>query len=133
MKTILVFVLSAAVLLALTGCGPNTGLDIPNAAIQFTMPGLNPENGQPADSGSVAGLGTGFFHGVVSVITLFVSFFNPAVQMYEVHNDGGPYNLGFLIGYTLFFGVLAFAVLGLAGGRRRHKEPSVKEPSQKVP
>jgi hypothetical protein len=34
--------------------------------------------------------------------------------MYEVHNDGSQYNLGFLIGVAL-----VFLILGIIGGSRR--------------
>ena len=53
-------------------------------------------------------------HGLISVVTLIISFFKPEIQMYEVHNTGPLYNLGFLIG-----AILLFAILGFSGGRRR--------------
>jgi len=117
MKKILVFVLFAVLLAALSGCAPGTNVDLndePNSEIHFTTPGPNPEVDTPAENGQVAGLGTGLWHGLISVVTLIVSFFNPAVQMYEVHNNGPMYNLGFLLG-----AILLFAILGFSGGRRR--------------
>ena len=36
------------------------------------------------------------------------------MQMYEVHNNGQQYNLGFLIGVAV-----VFLLLGVLGGRRR--------------
>jgi hypothetical protein len=42
------------------------------------------------------------------------SFFNPAMQIYEVHNNGVEYNVGYLIGVAL-----VFLILGVLGGRRR--------------
>jgi hypothetical protein len=116
MKKILVFVLFAVLLVTLVACAPGSSvkLDKPNTEIQFTMPGPNPEVDKPVEKGSVAGLGTGLWHGLISVVTLIISFFNPTVQMYEVHNTGPLYNLGFLLG-----AVLLFAILGYTGGRRR--------------
>jgi hypothetical protein len=38
------------------------------------------------------------------------------VQMYEVHNNGPMYNLGFLLG-----AIVLFAILGFSGGRRRRR------------
>ena len=117
MKKILVFVLTAMLLVTLAACAPGTNVDLEddsNSEIQFTTPGVNPELDQPAESGGVAGLGTGLFHGLISVLTLIISFFNPDIQMYEVHNNGPLYNLGFLLG-----AVLLFAILGFSGGRRR--------------
>jgi hypothetical protein len=46
--------------------------------------------------------------------TLIISFFNEDVQMYEVHNNGREYNLGYLLGIAL-----VFLLLGVTGGRRR--------------
>jgi hypothetical protein len=119
MKKILVFVLLAGVIAALVGCTPGASVDLndePNSEIQFTTPGPNPEVDTPAENGHVAGLGTGLWHGLISVVTLIVSFFNPAVQMYEVHNNGPMYNLGFLLG-----AIVLFAILGFSGGRRRRR------------
>ena len=117
MKKILVFVLCAVLLATLAGCAPATNVnpnDKANTEIQFTTPGTNPELDTPAENGQVAGLLTGLWHGLISVVTLIVSFFNPAVQMYEVHNNGAMYNLGFLLG-----AIVLFAILGFSGGRRR--------------
>lgn len=116
MKKILAFILLAMLLVTLTACAPGAkvNLDKTNSEMQFTMPGANPELGKPAENGNVAGLGTGLWHGLISVVTLILSFINPDIQMYEVHNTGSLYNLGFLIG-----AVLLFAILGFSGGRRR--------------
>jgi len=110
--------LFAVLLVTLTACAPGSkvNLDKPDTEIQFTTPGPNPEVDKPAENGSVAGLGTGLWHGLISVVTLIMSFFDPAVQMYEVHNSGPLYNLGFLIG-----AILLFAILGFSGGRRRRR------------
>ncbi len=118
MKKILIFVLSTALLVTLTACAPGTSVDLgkTDSEIQFTTPGPNPEQDKPAANGHVAGLGTGLWHGLISVVTLIMSFINPEIQMYEVHNSGRLYNLGFLIG-----SILLFAILGFSGGsRRRH-------------
>lgn len=114
MKKILIFVL----LVVLTACAPgtNVNLDAPDSEIQFTTPGPNSQQDTPAANGRVAGLGTGLWHGLISVVTLIMSFFNPEVQMYEVHNSGSLYNLGFLIG-----AIVLFAILGFSGGSRRRR------------
>lgn len=116
MKKIPMIFLSVLVVAALAACAPgsNVSLDKNNSQMLFTMPGANPELGKPVEGGSVAGLGTGLFHGLISIVTLIISFFNPEIQMYEVHNTGPLYNLGFLIG-----AVVLFALLGFSGGRRR--------------
>jgi hypothetical protein len=54
--------------------------------------------------GSVAGFWLGLWHGIISPVTFVISLFNKSVQMYEVHNNGGWYNLGFLFGVIAIFG-----------------------------
>ena len=51
-----------------------------------------------------AGFWAGLWHGLICVITFIISLFTNKVQMYEVNNAGGWYNLGFLIGVACFFG-----------------------------
>jgi len=116
MKKILVFVVIAVLLVTLAACAPGSKvtLDKPDTDMQFSPPGTNPELDKPTEAGFVAGLGTGLWHGLISPVTLIVSFFNPAIQMYEVHNTGSLYNLGFLLGVAV-----VFLILGFSGGRRR--------------
>jgi hypothetical protein len=117
MKKLPIFILFAVLPLVLAACAPGTNVNLndeTNSQIQFTTPGANPALDQPAENGRVAGFGTGLFHGLISVVTLVLSFMNPDIQMYEVHNNGPLYNLGFLIGAILVFGFLGFT-----GGRRR--------------
>lgn len=115
MKKKLIFVLLALLLVTLTACAPGSSVDLdaPDSEIQFTTPGPNPAQNTSAANGKVAGLGTGLWHGLISLVTLIMSFFNPEIQMYEVHNSGSLYNLGFLIG-----AIVLFAILGFSGGRR---------------
>jgi hypothetical protein len=57
---------------------------------------------------SIASFWAGLWHGFISPIAFLVSLFNHDVGVYDVHNDGGWYNFGFLMG--------AAAILG-GGGR----------------
>jgi len=52
--------------------------------------------------GRVAGIWLGIWHGFISPVTLVLSFFNKDVQMYEVHNAGNLYNLGFFLEWQLY-------------------------------
>jgi hypothetical protein len=115
MKKILVFVLLSLLLVSLSACaaGQKMNLDKSNSEIKFTAPGPNPELNKPSENKSVAGLGMGFWHGLISPVTLIMSFLNPVTQMYEVYNNGAMYNLGFLLGVAL-----VFLLLGFFGGRR---------------
>jgi len=108
---------SIAILLVLvTGCAPGSSVEVntPATSIQLTSPGPNPELDKPAGNGQVAGIAQGLWHGLIAPVTLVLSFFNPEVQMYEVHNNGKEYNLGYLVGVAL-----VFLILGVIGGRRR--------------
>jgi hypothetical protein len=93
---------------------PNGQIDVPAFSIQIFAPGPNPVVNTNDAYNRVSGPLIGIWHGIISPITLAVSFFNSNVQMYEVHNNGSPYNLGFLIGVAIIF-----LVLGLFAGSRR--------------
>jgi len=114
MKKLLV---SITILLVLvTGCAPGTDIEVnvPDTTIQLTTPGANPLLNEPDENGRLAGAGQGLWHGLIAPVTLVSSFFNENTQMYEVHNNGSEYNLGFLVGVAL-----VFLLLGLIGGRWR--------------
>jgi hypothetical protein len=70
-----------------------------------------------------AGFWSGLWHGLICVITFIISLFSDSVEMYEVSNNGGWYNFGFLLG--------ALIALGGGGGtscrRRKKKSPREKE------
>ena len=96
---------------------PNGQINVPAFSIQIFAPGPNPLANTTDAYNRVAGPILGIWHGIISPITLVVSFLNSNVQMYEVHNDGSLYNLGFLIGVAIVFLLLGIT----AGSRRRHK------------
>lgn len=54
--------------------------------------------------GNLAGFFKGLWHGFILLFSFIVSLFNSNVNVYEVHNVGPLYNLGFLIGVSCFFG-----------------------------
>ncbi|MGB7536995.1 MAG: hypothetical protein WBM17_00505 [Anaerolineales bacterium] len=87
---------------------------VSGVSIQVYAPGPNPEANTPDAHGRPAGIGLGIWHGVISPVTLIVSFFTPGVQIYEVHNDGSLYNFGFLLGVAI-----VFVLLGVFAGSRR--------------
>jgi hypothetical protein len=65
---------------------------------------------QPDLSGRIARAGAGLWHGIIAPATLLVSFFNSDVRMYEVHNAGSEYDLGFLIGAALVISILGLFI-----------------------
>ncbi|MBN1799779.1 MAG: hypothetical protein JW822_14475 [Spirochaetales bacterium] len=72
----------------LAGCaaGPNQNINAPN------------------EGGNVAGFWSGLWHGIITPVTFIISLFSPHVNIYEVHNNGGWYNLGFIFGLMIIFG-----------------------------
>lgn len=79
--------------------------------------GPNPLIHQAAESRGIAGFWLGLWHGLIAWITFIVSLFDPQVSVYEVHNSGWPYNLGFVIGAGAFHG-------GSGASARRRKRVS---------
>ena len=65
--------------------------------------GANELTGVPA-GGNVAGFWLGLWHGFIALFTFVVSLFTDTVNVYEVHNNGGWYNFGFILGVMSFFG-----------------------------
>lgn len=65
----------------------------------------------------LAGFWPGLWHGLISPITFLVSLFNHNVNIYEVHNNGGWYNFGFVLGASIIFG----GGPGSAGRRRSRR------------
>lgn len=101
-RTLRTTLLVGALLLALTACAP--------AANELV--------GTPAPDGGVPGFWLGLWQGAIAPITFVISLFNHNVGVYSVHNSGGWYNFGFLIGVSLTLGGSAGG--GAAGRRRRH-------------
>ena len=84
----LFLLLSVLAVLMLTACaaGPNSAEDTPN------------------EEGKVAGFWKGLWHGIIAPIAFIVSLFTDKVNFYEVHNNGGWYNFGFVLGAGILFG-----------------------------
>lgn len=51
----------------------------------------------------LAGFWLGLWQGLISPIAFIVSLFNHNVGIYEVHNNGGWYDFGFLLGVMIVF------------------------------
>lgn len=90
--------------------------DISTLKSLFYSPSINPLMNTTDENNRISGFLPGIWHGAISPGTLVMSFLNPNIQMYEVHNNGGPYNLGFLIGVGIIF-----LVLGLFAGSRQRR------------
>jgi hypothetical protein len=87
MKPVLVLLTVAALLLVL-GCAA----------------GPNELSGTPDGGGSTAGFWVGLWHGFIVLFTFIISLFNDGLSVYDVHNSGHLYDLGFVLGVMMFFG-----------------------------
>lgn len=86
MKRTLVVLLLLALTLSACAAGPNALADTPD------------------EDGEVAGFWQGLWHGVISPVTFVISLFNDNVSVFDVHNNGGWYVFGFLLGASIIFG-----------------------------
>lgn len=75
--------------------------------------GPNPAVYTMAVDGGQAGFFMGIWHGFIVFLTFIISLFTNDVTIYEIHNSGGWYDFGFMIGSGLFFGS------GSSGVKRR--------------
>lgn len=66
--------------------------------------GPNDNTGTPDAEGDVAGFLDGLWHGVIAPVTFIISLFNDNTTMYDVHNNGGWYDFGFLLGMSVILG-----------------------------
>jgi hypothetical protein len=73
------------------------------------VPGPNPAERTPDADGNVAGFFSGLWHGFIAPVTFIISLFSKSIRFYEVHNTGGWYNFGFVLGAGLF---LSGGILG---------------------
>ena len=100
MKQTLIVAVVLAAALVLAGCAAG-----PNALVCSAD-----------EEGQLAGFGLGIWHGVIAPITFVISLFSERVHLYEVHNNGNRYNLGFMIGLWIS---IAGPAHGTARKRRR--------------
>lgn len=66
--------------------------------------GPNPAEDTLNEDGKVAGFWQGLWHGIISPITFIISLFSENMHFYEVHNNGGWYNFGFVLGAGILAG-----------------------------
>ena len=86
MKRVLAISFILAVVLLLASCAP----------------GPNSLEKTPNGDGRVAGFWLGLWQGLIAPITFIISIFTKNVRIYEIHNSGTWYNLGFVMGAGLF-------------------------------
>ena len=81
--------------------------------VSSCAPGPNDSEKTPNAAGRTAGFWLGIWHGLISPVTFVISIFSKSVRLYEVHNNGGWYNFGFVLGAGLFLSG------GILGGKKR--------------
>ena len=67
-------------------------------------PGPNSLTDTPDAAGDLAGFWSGLWHGFIVMFSFIGSLIFDGVRVYEVHNSGGWYDFGFLLGVMAFFG-----------------------------
>jgi hypothetical protein len=67
-------------------------------------PGANPSKGTPSEHDRLAGFWLGVWQGFIAPFVFVASLFKSNLGIYEVHNNGGWYNFGYLFGLACFFG-----------------------------
>ena len=83
-------------------------------ALVMLISGCAASANSAANTGTqIAGFWKGLWHGVILPVTFVISLFNHNVGIYEIHNNGGWYNFGFVLG------ILTIGGGGHAGSRRR--------------
>lgn len=83
---IILLALCVVLAVALTGCADR-----------------NAEEGTTGSDG-VAGFWAGLWHGLILPVAFIISLFDDGVGIYEIHNSGNLYNLGFVLGTWFVFG-----------------------------
>jgi hypothetical protein len=82
-------------------------------ALAACAPSGNPVPASDLAQGLPAGFLLGLWHGAILFFTFIGSLFTDTVGIYEAHNTGWPYNLGYVLGVMIAFGG------GGAGAKRR--------------
>lgn len=71
-----------------------------SVALTACAAGANPLS----EAAAPAGFWLGLWHGMIAPVTLLISTFSDSVSLYEVRNNGGWYDLGFVLGIGCSFG-----------------------------
>ncbi|MGY0234224.1 hypothetical protein [Longispora urticae] len=66
-----------------------------------------PNNVATVNAAHLSGFWPGLWHGLILPVTFIVSLFNHNVGIYEVHNTGTWYNVGFALGLATSIGALS--------------------------
>ena len=93
------------------------------ALVLLVAAGCAPGNERWAAGVNKAGFWAGLWHGLIVLVTFVVSWFTNQVGIYEPHNVGFGYNIGYVIGLLISLGGCARG----ATRRRRRKKVTCRE------
>jgi len=88
MKKLIMMIIAGLLAISLAGCAP----------------GPSPVAGTANEEGEMAGFWQGLWQGIIAPITFIVSLFTSDISIYEVHNNGGWYDLGYMLGLAASLG-----------------------------
>jgi hypothetical protein len=74
------------------------------ALLAGCAPGANSDKGVADERNAVAGFWLGIWQGFIAPVVFVISLFRSSLNIYEIHNNGIWYNLGYLFGLACFFG-----------------------------
>jgi hypothetical protein len=80
-----------------------------------SLPNRNPLQDTPDNHGKIAGFWKGFWHATVKPVSSVWSLFNTDVTIYEVHNNGFWYNMGYTSGGLIVLLCLVVVILIFSG------------------
>ncbi len=92
------------------------------ALLAGCAPAVNQHVHTAGPDGIIAGFWRGLWHGIILPVTFIVSLFSDKVGIYEGYNNGGWYNLGFVLGACCFHG--GAAAKGAGRARRHRRRPA---------
>lgn len=95
------------------------GIALAGLLLLSCAPGPNEFVNTASSHGSIAGFWQGLWHGIIAPVTFIISLFKNSINVYELHNNGGWYNSGFLLGVCISLGGGA----GGAGRGRFRRQP----------
>jgi hypothetical protein len=71
---------------------------------KFSAAGTNALENIENEQGNIAGFWKGFWHGFIAPFAFLLSLVKDDIGIYEAHNAGRRYNLGYILGLMMVFG-----------------------------
>jgi hypothetical protein len=104
---------------ALAWQGPAGGAVALVGTLLLAACAAGPNNVAEVDAPHIAGFWLGVWHGLICPVAFVISLFSDSVSIYDVHNNGGWYDFGFVLGACVSFGGSSRAP---AAGRRAARD-----------